>query len=142
MGIMVNLRVLKNNQTYYHFMNPSFIIGITGGSGSGKTTLIRKLRKQFSKKELCIISQDDYYYPKEKQVMDNKGIHNFDLPGAIDKKAFLKDIQLLKKGKVLKRKEYTFNNENAKPKIITLHPAKIIVVEGLFIFHFKKLISS
>lgn len=120
-------------------MNPSFIIGITGGSGSGKTTLIRELRKQFSKKELCIISQDDYYYPRDSQKIDANGIHNFDLPGAINKKDFLRDILLLKKGKTLKRKEYTFNNEKAKPKTLTFRPAKIIVVEGLFIFHYNKI---
>jgi len=118
--------------------NKPYLIGITGGSGSGKTTLIRELEKKFSKKEICVISLDDYYYPKEKQKVDKEGITNFDLPGAINKKAFLTDLKLLIAGKSFQRTEYTFNNKKAKPKKITLRPAPIIIVEGLYIFHYKK----
>lgn len=116
-----------------------YLIGITGGSGSGKTTLIRELEKVFSKKEVCVISLDDYYYPKGKQKVDEEGVTNFDLPGAINKKAFLVDLKLLIAGKSFQRTEYTFNNEKAKPRKITLRPAPIIIVEGLYIFHYKKI---
>ena len=75
----------------------NFIIGITGGSGSGKTTLIRKLREAFTREELCIISQDDYYRPIEEQQQDENGVTNFDLPTSIDDKAFLKDIKRLRR---------------------------------------------
>ena len=47
-----------------------FIIGITGGSGSGKTTFIKRLREAFSEEELCILSQDDYYYPRDGQKIE------------------------------------------------------------------------
>nr|HMQ61846.1 P-loop NTPase fold protein [Flavilitoribacter sp.] len=50
------------------------IIGITGGSGSGKTSFIKQLREQFKLEELCIISQDDYYFPRQRQERDDKGI--------------------------------------------------------------------
>lgn len=116
-----------------------YVIGIAGGSGSGKTTLIRDLKKVFSKKEICVISLDDYYYPKKKQKIDQKGITNFDLPTAINKKEFLADLKLLIEGKSCERLEYTFNNKKAKPKKIILRPAKVIIVEGLFIFHYKKI---
>jgi len=52
-------------------MQKPFIIGITGGSGSGKTTFINELKKDFSKKKICIISQYDYYRPIHKQPVDN-----------------------------------------------------------------------
>lgn len=116
-----------------------YLIGIVGGSGSGKTTLIRELKDVFSKKEICVISLDDYYYPKEKQKVDAKGIINFDLPGSINKKEFLADLKLLIEGKSCERIEYTFNNKKAKPKKITLRPAPVIIVEGLYIFHYKKI---
>lgn len=120
-------------------MTKPFIIGITGGSGAGKTTLINELRNSFTKKELCIISQDDYYRPIDQQQIDNQGIENFDIPSSIDKEAFIKDVKKLMKGKKVKRKEYVFNNENAKPKILVFKPAPIILVEGIFVFHFKKM---
>lgn len=120
-------------------MAKPFIIGITGGSGAGKTTLIKALRQHFDKKQLCIISQDDYYRPIEQQQVDNQGIENFDRPSAIDKEAFVGDVKKLIKGKKVKRKEYVFNNEVAKPKTIIFKPAPIILVEGIFVFHFKKM---
>jgi len=115
------------------------IVGITGGSGSGKTSFIRKLREGFTEDQLCIISQDDYYKPRRLQQLDENGVHNFDIPYAIDNDAFQYDIQALKAGKSITREEYTFNNELATPKLITLKPAKIILVEGIFIFHFEEI---
>ncbi len=117
----------------------SFIIGITGGSGSGKTTFIEKLRSAFSTEELCLVSQDDYYKPREEQQTDENGIKNFDLPESIDRKAFYEDIKKLIEGKTVQKEEYTFNNELKTPKMLTFSPAPIIVVEGLFVFHFKEI---
>lgn len=115
------------------------IIGITGGSGSGKTTFIKQLREQFDEQAICVISQDDYYHPMSKQFIDNNGIENFDLPGSINKKAFLQDIQRLIAGEMVQRQEYTFNNTNVKPDILTFKPAPILIVEGIFVFHYKKI---
>lgn len=120
-------------------MQKPYIIGVTGGSGSGKTTFIRELRKYFSEEDLCIISQDDYYRPREEQERDEHGVTNFDLPRAIDKKAFVKDVKRLIAGETVTRPEYTFNNSLKKPQLLTFRPAPVIIVEGLFVFHFKKM---
>ncbi len=120
-------------------MSKPYLIGITGGSGSGKTSFIRNLRKAFTQDELCIISQDDFYRPREEQETDEKGVKNFDLPRSIDKKAFIADVKNLMAGKVVTRPEYTFNNENKHPKMLTFKPAPIVLVEGIFVFHFKKI---
>lgn len=120
----------------------NYIIGITGGSGSGKTTLIRKLRKAFSTEVLCIISQDDYYRPREAQQQDANGVTNFDLPSSIDDQAFLQDIKRLRAGETVRRMEYVFNNPLAKAKELTFEPAPIIIVEGLFVFHFAEIAES
>jgi len=120
-------------------MKKPLIIGITGGSGSGKTTFIKALKKRFTPRELCIISQDDYYRPRAQQKTDNKGIENFDRPASIDKKTFVKDVKKLISGKKVKREEYVFNNELVKPKMLVFEPAPIILVEGIFVFHFKKM---
>jgi uridine kinase len=75
----------------------------------------------------------------EQQQKDDQGIINFDLPLSIDKEAFLKDIKALMKGKTIQRPEYTFNNEKAVPRMLTFRPARVLLVEGLFVFHFKKI---
>lgn len=115
------------------------IIGITGGSGSGKTTFIRQLRKRFTTEEVCIISQDDYYRPREQQKKDEHGVRNFDLPASIDRKAFARDIGRLIAGEAVHRQEYTFNNDNSQQRILSFQPAPAIIVEGIFVFHFGKI---
>ncbi len=122
-------------------MKKPYVIGITGGSGSGKTTFIKKLMKGFSDKQLCLVSQDDYYKPREKQKTDAMGIKNFDLPRSIARKEFESELKELTEGKTIYRKEYVFNNELMEPKMITYKPAPIILVEGLFVFHFKKIFN-
>lgn len=116
-----------------------YIIGITGGSGSGKTSFINELRGKFPSHQLCLISQDNYYRPIEEQKVDENEIVNFDLPKSIDKKSFLRDVKKLINGEQVIQLEYTFNNRDAKPKEIILHPAPIILVEGLFVFHYKEM---
>ena len=122
-------------------MSKPYLIGISGGSGSGKTTFIKALRSTFKPTELCIISQDDYYFPREQQRMDAKGIHNFDLPNSIDSKSFADDLIRLISGEIVRREEYTFNNEQASPKILVFHPAPIILVEGIFVFHYQEIMK-
>lgn len=116
-----------------------YLIGITGGSGSGKTTFIRRLRELFPPEQLCIISQDDYYLPREEQHTDERGEKNFDLPQSFDKKAFRRDLRRLISGETVTRPEYTFNNPEATPRNLTFLPAPVIIVEGLFVFHYKKI---
>jgi len=119
----------------------SFVIGICGGSGSGKTSFIRSLREAFTLEELCIVSQDDYYRPIHEQETDTEGIHNFDRPDAVDKKALRHDLERLLAGETVERMEYTFNNPNAIPGKLVFQPAPVVIVEGLFVFHFKKIKS-
>jgi uridine kinase len=120
-------------------MKNCYVIGICGGSGSGKTYFVRELRKQFSAEEVAILSQDDYYLPIEKQKKDALGIHNFDLPGGINKKGMKKDLEKLLGGEPIELPEYNFNNRDAAPMMKVIHPAPVVIVEGLFVFHFKKI---
>ena len=115
-----------------------FIIGITGGSASGKTLFLSRLMEQFRMDDICLLSQDNYYRPIEHQTKDHNGIENFDLPGAIDDQAFAADIERLRNGEVVSRVEYTFNNTEKVPDMLHFHPRKILVVEGIFVFHFPE----
>ena len=127
---------LKINQDLDIHTKP-YIIGITGGSGSGKTSILRAIRNQISDEDVCIFSLDDYYFPREVQKIDENGIRNFDLPESINEELFLKDLKKLMRGQRIQIQEYTFNNEKKNPQILTRNPAPIIIVEGLFVFHYK-----
>lgn len=115
-----------------------FIIGIAGGSGSGKTFFLKCFLKHFTTDEVCLVSQDDYYHPvAQGMTAEEIALYNFDLPQTIDHEHFLSDIEKLMNDETVYKKEYTFNNLNAVPKILEIKPAPILIVEGLFIFHFK-----
>ena len=86
-----------------------------------------------------MISQDNYYFEKQLQARDEKGTINFDLPGAIDRSALYDDMRELAVGKKVVRPEYTFNNDAAIATLVEVVPAPVIVIEGLFVFHFTEL---
>lgn len=130
---------MTKQETWALIMNKPLIIGISGGSGSGKTSFIRMLKTTFSTREICVISQDDYYKPREMQAIDDKGVTNFDLPESIDKDTFLLDIKRLIAGETVNKKEYTFNNARAAARTLQFHPAPIIIIEGLFVFYFSQI---
>lgn len=119
--------------------NKPFIIGIAGGSGSGKTFFLNSFLHHFKHDEVTLVSQDDYYFPVGDMSQEENKLYNFDLPETIDDEQFLIDIRKLVKGDVVYKKEYNFNNPLAVVKILEVNPAPIIIVEGLFILHFKEI---
>lgn len=117
----------------------AYIVGISGGSASGKTYFLRKLLDHFHENEICIVSQDNYYIPRHEQPKDENGVSNFDTLKSIDFDSYIGDIRLLRQGLPVERKEYTFNNPGAIPKILQFNPAPVIIVEGIFVLYFKQL---
>jgi uridine kinase len=55
---------------------------------------------------------------------------------------FEADIESLLSGQTIVKKEYTFNNADVVPKMLEIKPAPILIVEGLFILHFKKIAET
>ena len=122
--------------------NKPFVIGIAGGSGSGKTFFLNCFLNHFTTGKVCLVSQDDYYIPVGEMSAEENRLYNFDLPSTIDDNLFLSDINKLLNGETVFKKEYTFNNPNATPKLLEIKSAPIIIVEGLFILHFKKIAAQ
>src|SRR3569833_2284366 len=117
-----------------------FIIGIAGGSGSGKTFFLKCFLQHFTTNEVCLVSQDDYYHPVAAGMTKEEiSFYNFDLPKTINSDQFIADINNLIIGKTVYKEEYTFNNLDIVPKILEIKPAPILIVEGLFIFHFREI---
>lgn len=116
-----------------------FIIGVAGGSGSGKTFFLKCFLHHFKAEEVSLISQDDYYRPKQEQKIDENGWINFDLPEGIDDVRLLHDLKKLIAGESVEKKEYTFNVNEENARLLNIASAPIIIVEGLFVFHFKEI---
>ncbi|WP_410220639.1 uridine kinase [Pedobacter sp.] len=119
--------------------NKPLIIGIAGGSGSGKTFFLNTFLHHFKTDEVTLVSQDDYYIPAGEMTQEENKLYNFDLPSTIDDQQFLLDIKKLINGETVYKKEYNFNNPLAVTKILEISPAPILIVEGLFILHFKEI---
>ena len=120
-------------------MNKPYVIGITGGSASGKTLFLEKLLAFFEPHLLCLVSQDHYYKPLNLQPRDELGVPNFDTPESIDFNEYASDIGKIRSGKSVTRLEYTFNNPNRIPKLLTFDPAPIVLVEGIFVLYYQEL---
>jgi uridine kinase len=119
-------------------MNKPYIIGIAGGSGSGKTFFLKSFLEHFTADEVCLVSQDDYYFRvAHKMTSEENKVYNFDLPSTIDHEHFQQDINRLFNNETIIKPEYTFNNPNVVPKMLEIKPAPILIVEGLFILHFR-----
>jgi uridine kinase len=127
---------MSNSIAHIHHAKP-FVIGITGGSASGKTLFLKSLLKHFSKEEVSLISQDNYYRNLESIPKDHNGIPNFDLPECIDFDLYSSHIRDLVEGKTVVHHEYTFNQPGVIPDEIVHYSTPVIVVEGLFVFYEK-----
>ena len=114
------------------------IIGICGGSGSGKTTLLRRISSQFEHLSPSIFTMDNYYKPINHQHIDENGHVNFDLPSALYEDKLNNDLEALLNGESIEMIEYHFNAPPDKHVLITIKPSKLIIIEGLFLFHYKE----
>lgn len=119
-----------------------YVLGVAGGSASGKTSILNDLMSRFEPNQVALISQDNYYYKRERQFKDENGEINFDLPTAIDRESLKRDVHDLIEGKVVLKKEYTFNNPAAEPKMVVIEPAPILIIEGLFVFHYTEIAAK
>lgn len=117
------------------------VIGICGGSGSGKTTLLRRIAQHFAELKPSVFSMDNYYKPIERQFIDENGHVNFDLPTALNQEQLVDDLTRLVQGESIEVKEYHFNAPPNKHVLITLNPSELIIVEGLFSFHYPKVVD-
>lgn len=120
--------------------NPKpYVVGVAGGSASGKTSFLRDLVKRLPAGTVALVSQDNYYQPREMQQRDESGEINFDLPTSVDREKIYTDLCRLLNGECIDRAEYTFNNPAATPKSVHIEPAPIIVMEGLFVFYYSEI---
>lgn len=117
----------------------NYLIGISGGSASGKTHLLQKIMDNFDDGSVTLVSQDNYYFPRETLKKDEHGLVNFDHPDTVDLDAFSRDMQKLRDGETVELLEYTFNNSEKTPEKIVYEPAPVIIVEGLFVFYERRI---
>ena len=117
----------------------NLIIGIAGGSGSGKTTLALRLKERFGEDEVRLISHDSYYKRHDELPYEERCKLNYDHPDSFDTELLVQHLQALRRGESVKVPVYDYTIHNRSDKTITVHPAPVIIVEGILIFASQEL---
>ena len=116
--------------------NKPRVIFIAGPTSSGKTTSANRLKieLQVMKKEVLILSLDNYYLPHSAIPDDpNTGMKNFELITALDLNLFRDNINNLLSGKEVYLPKYHFDGKGPVPdkKSTSITRDTYIIVEGI-----------
>lgn len=112
--------------------NKPFVIGVAGGSGSGKSTVTREVLASIGPEMVAVVMQDDYYLDQTDMSPEERHKTNYDHPDAFDWPLMMQHVQALRRGEAIEMPEYDFSLHNRSSKTITVKPAPVIVIEGLF----------
>ncbi len=109
-----------------------FVIGVAGGSGSGKSTVTRQVLSSIGPEMAAVVMQDDYYLDQTDIAPEARHKTNYDHPDAFDWPLMMQHVQALRRGEAIEMPVYDFALHNRSSKSITVKPAPVIVIEGLF----------
>lgn len=114
-------------------MNDIMIIGIAGGTGSGKTTITKKLMNQFGD-DVSVIYHDNFYKAHHDMPYEERCRLNYDHPSAFDTDLLIEALKELRRGNSVTCPVYDYSIHDRTDKTTTVHPAPVVVVEGILIF--------
>jgi uridine kinase len=113
-------------------MSKPFIIGVAGGSGSGKTTVTQQVLAAIGPEMVAVVIQDYYYCDQTHLSMENRLKTNYDHPRAFDWPLIIEQVEALRMGLPIEMPVYDFALHTRSLRTITVNPAPVIVIEGLF----------
>ncbi|HSJ11178.1 MAG TPA: uridine kinase, partial [Gillisia sp.] len=119
--------------TFAQNFETMLIIGIAGGTGSGKTTVVKQIMDELKNEEVDVISQDSYYQDTTHLSYEERVKINFDHPKSIDFELLVAHLKELKAGNTIEEPVYSFIDHNRTNETRTIHPRKVIIVEGILI---------
>lgn len=102
-------------------------------------TLADKLVESFGRDEVSILRHDNYYKRHDDIPFEERAKLNYDHPDAFDTDLLCQHILELKAGKSIEMPVYDYAMHNRSDKTILVHPAPVIVLEGILLFVEKDL---
>ena len=120
-------------------MQQPFIIGVAGGSGSGKTTVSRHIRQTVGEERLIYIEHDNYYCANSHLSLVERAQQNYDHPDSLETALLVEHLNALRHGETIEMPLYDFSTYERSSQTRRLHPAAVILVEGILIFAEKEL---
>ena len=119
-------------------MDKVMVIGIAGGTGSGKTTITKKLMQRFGG-DVSVIYHDNYYKAHHSMPYEERAKLNYDHPDAFDTELLIEAVRELKQGRSVTCPVYDYTIHDRSDKVITVRPARVVIVEGILIFQSPEL---
>ena len=100
--------------------------------------MVKAITEQL-KERVTVIPQDAYYKDLSHFTAQEKRDHNFDHPDSIDFELLCEQLHQLKEGKSVEQPVYSYITcSRSKEETVTVHPADVIIVEGILIFTCEK----
>lgn len=119
-------------------MSNVLMIGIAGGTGSGKSTLTQRIKEHFGE-DVTVLMHDNYYKAHDDMTYEERTHLNYDHPNAFDTDLMIEHIKALRAGSDIVCPVYDFSSHNRSRETITIHPNKVMIIEGILIFDRKEL---
>ena len=110
-----------------------FLIGVAGGSSSGKTTVAERLAELAGTAHLALIKLDSYYVDLSDRPMVEREAFDFDHPDAFDWPLLNDHLAALAAGASVPVPVYDYVQYNRSGDVKIVHPAPIVVVEGILV---------
>ena len=115
------------------------IVGIAGGTGSGKTTVVKKIIESLPENQVSVLYQDSYYKDNSHISLAERKRINFDHPSSIEFSLICKHLEQLRNGEMVEEPTYSYLTCLRQSETRTVHPKKVIIVEGILVLTDSKL---
>jgi uridine kinase len=110
------------------------VIGVAGGSGSGKTTVTKAILQRVGRERIALLPHDSYYRDLSHLPLEQRARVNFDHPDAFDNALYLAHVDALIHEQPVALPTYDFTSYVRLPKVISVEPRQVILMEGILIF--------
>lgn len=112
---------------------PPLVLGIAGGSGSGKSTISRAVLEALPDGRGVLLQQDHYYRSQAHLPENERAGVNYDHPDALELDLLTQHVDALRTGESILRPTYDFTIHDRLKEGVRVHPAPVIVVEGILV---------
>jgi uridine kinase len=112
-----------------------FMIGVAGGTCSGKTTVSERLAELAGEDHVALIKLDAYYIDRTDQEFEVRAAANYDHPDAFDWPLLNDHLAALAAGAAVPVPIYDYTLHNRSGEVRWVHPARIVVVEGILVLY-------
>ncbi len=117
------------------------IVGIGGGSGAGKTTVVENLAQRLDPQSVTIIKHDAYYRDLSDLPPEERAASNFDHPDALETSLLVQHLKDLRDDVIVRVPVYDFTSHTRTGDLVTIHPKKVILVDGILVLAVPELRS-